>query len=153
MIGSLSRRGIRLVRANLYKFRTSPGSYQGMGEKGVELLARAKGRFGVSLIGEVLGARQAEILAPVIDVYQVGARSMANTALLRQTSHLPVIADVSHCLGRTDIVTPVSTAALSAGASGLMVEVHSKPDRARSDARQQMNVRDFPRFLKRLRLP
>ena len=67
--------------------------------------------------------------------------------LLRQKSFLPVIVDVSHAAGRRDILAPLARAALAAGASGLMVEVHPFPASARSDSQQQLDFADFARFL------
>jgi 3-deoxy-7-phosphoheptulonate synthase/chorismate mutase len=67
--------------------------------------------------------------------------------LLRQKSFLPVIVDVSHAAGRKDILASLGRAALAAGASGLMVEVHPFPAVARSDSQQQLDIEEFARFL------
>ena len=67
--------------------------------------------------------------------------------LLRQKSFLPVLVDVSHAAGRRDILAPLARAALAAGASGLMVEVHPFPASARSDSQQQLDFAGFARFL------
>ena len=165
---------------------------------------------------EVMDQNQVEVLAPVADVYQVGARSMASTsllkklakidrpvllkrncastlgeflaaaeylvsggnervilcergvrsfdnwmrfsldipgiALLRQVCHLPVIADISLSLGRVDLAGPVAAAALAAGANGLMMEVHASPNRALSDASQQLTPRQFSSLLGHLKI-
>ena len=60
-------------------------------------------------------------------------------ALLKKETALPVIVDVSHALGRRDIVVPCARAALAAGADGLMIEVHPHPDQALSDGFQQLD--------------
>jgi len=67
--------------------------------------------------------------------------------LLRQKSFLPVVVDVSHAAGRRDILAPLARAALAAGASGLMVEVHPCPAVARSDSEQQLDLPQLARFL------
>ena len=67
--------------------------------------------------------------------------------LLRQQSYLPVMVDVSHAAGRRDILAPLGRAALAAGASGLMVEVHPEPAVARSDSQQQLDLDAFARFM------
>ncbi|MBI4704451.1 MAG: bifunctional 3-deoxy-7-phosphoheptulonate synthase/chorismate mutase [Deltaproteobacteria bacterium] len=67
--------------------------------------------------------------------------------LLRAKSFLPVIVDLSHALGRRDILAPMGRAALAAGANGLMVEVHPSPALARSDSQQQLDFEGFDRFL------
>ncbi len=72
--------------------------------------------------------------------------------LLRQQSFLPVLVDVSHAAGRRDILAPLGRAALAAGASGLMVEVHPCPAVARSDSEQQLDLAAFARFLAELGL-
>jgi len=70
--------------------------------------------------------------------------------LLRQMTALPVLVDVSHAAGRRDILVPLGRAALAAGAQGVMVEVHPVPHLARSDAQQQLDLREFEAFLKAL---
>jgi 3-deoxy-7-phosphoheptulonate synthase/chorismate mutase len=67
--------------------------------------------------------------------------------LLRQKSYLPVVVDVSHAAGRKDILPALGRAAVAAGASGLMVEVHPCPAVARSDSEQQLGFDEFTRFL------
>jgi 3-deoxy-7-phosphoheptulonate synthase/chorismate mutase len=67
--------------------------------------------------------------------------------LLRLKSYLPVIVDVSHAAGRKDILAALGRAAVAAGASGLMVEVHPCPAVARSDSEQQLDFDEFERFL------
>src|SRR3954447_7680412 len=60
--------------------------------------------------------------------------------ILKQETHLPVLVDVSHSTGRKDILLPCAKATLAAGADGIMVEVHSNPSAALSDAKQQLNI-------------
>ncbi len=64
---------------------------------------------------------------------------IAAIPLLKNETSLPVIVDVSHALGRRDIIAPCSRAALAAGADGLMIEVHPYPDQALSDGFQQLD--------------
>ena len=70
--------------------------------------------------------------------------------LLRNETSLPVIVDLSHALGRKDIMTPCGRAALAAGADGLMVEIHDRPDQALSDGFQQLDLAEFTEFLEGL---
>jgi len=72
---------------------------------------------------------------------------LSAVALLRRQTWLPVIVDVSHAAGRKDILAPLARAALAAGASGVMVEVHPRPEVARSDPRQQLDLAGFDAFL------
>ncbi len=75
--------------------------------------------------------------------------SMRNTfdaaaiVLLKQVSHLPVIADPSHAAGRRDLVPPLARIAVAAGADGLLVEVHPHPDKAWSDGEQSLDFAAF----------
>ncbi|QGQ98759.1 3-deoxy-7-phosphoheptulonate synthase [Paenibacillus psychroresistens] len=71
--------------------------------------------------------------------------------LLKQETHLPVLVDISHATGRKDILLACAKAALAAGADGIMVEVHSNPEAALSDAKQQLNMDEFSTFWKGLR--
>jgi len=64
-------------------------------------------------------------------------------ALLKRETPLPVIVDLSHALGRRDIILPCGRAAIAAGADGLMVEVHPEPDKALSDGFQQLDLDAF----------
>lgn len=63
--------------------------------------------------------------------------------VIKQLSHLPVIVDPSHAVGKTDLVAPMAKAAVAAGADGLLIEVHSNPEEAYSDGEQAMLPRDF----------
>ena len=71
--------------------------------------------------------------------------------VLKQETHLPVLVDVTHSTGRKDIMIPVAKAAFAVGADGVMVEVHPEPQVALSDAKQQMNFREFDAFMNELR--
>ncbi len=64
-------------------------------------------------------------------------------ALIKQISHLPIIADPSHGTGKWSLVKPISLASIVAGADGVIVEVHPSPDHALSDGAQSLN---FDRF-------
>ncbi len=68
---------------------------------------------------------------------------IAAVPLLKGETSLPVIVDLSHALGRRDIVLPCARAALAAGADGLMIEVHPRPDEALSDGFQQLDLASF----------
>ena len=72
--------------------------------------------------------------------------------LLQQDTSLPVIVDLSHALGRKDIMAPCARAALAAGADGLMIEIHNRPDQALSDGFQQFDLTEFADFLDKLGL-
>lgn len=72
--------------------------------------------------------------------------------LLKQATSLPVIVDLSHALGRTDIMLPCARAAIAAGGDGLMMEIHNAPDRALSDGMQQMTLDECARLVAALGL-
>lgn len=72
---------------------------------------------------------------------------LAGVALLRQMSHLPVVVDLSHSTGRTDIVVPLARAAVAIGAEGIMVEVHPDPQSALCDADQALSLDDATAML------
>jgi 3-deoxy-7-phosphoheptulonate synthase len=67
----------------------------------------------------------------------------AGIALLKQITHLPVIADPSHAAGHRELVAPLARIGLAAGADGLIVEVHPDPDNAMSDGEQSLNFAEF----------
>jgi 3-deoxy-7-phosphoheptulonate synthase len=67
----------------------------------------------------------------------------AAIALLKQITHLPVIADPSHAAGRSELVPALARIAVAAGADGLLVEVHPNPEKAWSDGEQSLNFAEF----------
>jgi 3-deoxy-7-phosphoheptulonate synthase len=75
---------------------------------------------------------------------------LAAVALVKELSHLPVIADPSHATGSRSLVPPMSRAALAAGADGLMVEVHPRPELALCDGRQALTPEDFSSLMRSL---
>ncbi len=76
---------------------------------------------------------------------------IAAVPLLKRETHLPVIVDPSHAAGIRELVIPLAKAALAAGADGIMVEVHPNPDKALSDARQQLTPEMFERLMGELK--
>jgi 3-deoxy-7-phosphoheptulonate synthase len=72
-----------MLRGDLFKHRTSPYSFQGLGREGVAMVAEQRERFGLPWVAEVLDVRQLEECGEVIDVVRVGARNMQNFDLLR----------------------------------------------------------------------
>ena len=75
---------------------------------------------------------------------------LAAIALVKELSHLPVIADPSHGTGIRSLVSPMSKAAIAAGADGLMIEVHPCPERALSDGAQSLDLPGFAELMNEL---
>ncbi len=71
--------------------------------------------------------------------------------VLKQETHLPVIADPSHGTGRADLVPPMALAAIAAGADGLIVEVHRDPAHALCDGKQSLGPAEFQALMERVR--
>ncbi len=206
----LSSRGVRMLRGGAFKPRTSPRSFQGLGEPGLRLLREAADAHGMLAVSEVMDVEAVPLVASYVDVIQVGARNMQNfsllkrlakerkpvllkrglsatveetlsaaeyilqgnpqvilcergvrsfepltrnmldlagAALLMQMSSLPVIVDLSHSTGRTDIVAPLAAACVALGVHGLMVEVHPRPAESVSDAAQAISFALFDEIL------
>jgi 3-deoxy-7-phosphoheptulonate synthase len=78
---------------------------------------------------------------------------LAAIALVKELSHLPVIADPSHGTGRRSLITALSKAAIAVGADGIMVEVHPWPERALSDGAQSLDLDGFGRMMSALSDP
>jgi len=212
----VARAGAKLLRGGAFKPRSSPYSFQGLGEKGLQLLREAADKNGLLLVSEVMDPSQIELMLPYVDVMQVGARNMQNYHLLRalgenskpvllkrgmsatieelllsaeyilsggnynvilcergirtfdtymrntmdiaaipvikQLSHLPVMADPSHGTGRRDKVPPMARAAVAAGADGLLIEVHQDPERALSDGAQSIYPEQFAQLMDEVRV-
>jgi 3-deoxy-7-phosphoheptulonate synthase len=206
--------GARILRAGAFKPRTSPYSFQGLGEEGLELLAAAGRRHGVPVVTEVVASEDVALVAQHADVLQIGARNMQNfrlleavgecekpvllkrglvatldelllaaeyvlaagnpdvilcergirtfvretrntldlaaIPLLKEKTHLPVIADPSHGTGLRALVPPLAKAALAAGADGLLIEVHPDPASALSDGPQSLTFDGFAELMRDL---
>lgn len=85
-----------------------------------------------------------------IRTYETETRNTLDIAaipILKKETQLSVIADVSHSLGRKDIVNEIVQAVLAVGADGIMVEVHPNPPSALSDNKQQLNLEEFQQLL------
>jgi 3-deoxy-7-phosphoheptulonate synthase len=76
--------GATILRGGAFKPRTSPYSFQGLGEKGLEYLARAREATGLAVVTEAVDAEGVELVAEYADIIQIGARNMQNYALLRR---------------------------------------------------------------------
>ena len=82
---SVKSSGALLLRGGAFKPRTSPYDFQGLGEKGLELLVKAREKFGLPIVTEIMDKADLELFARYdIDMYQVGARNMQNFNLLKE---------------------------------------------------------------------
>ena len=207
--------GAHAIRGGAFKPRTSPYSFQGLGETGLKLLAEAREATGLPIVTEVMSPEQVPLVTTYADILQIGARSMQNYALLhavgesqrpvllkrgmmstieellmsaeyilshgnnrvilcergirtfepytrntldisaipllKQLSHLPVLVDPSHGTGHWELVSPVARAAIAAGADGLIIEVHPRPEEALSDGGQSLKLERFAELMDSLR--
>ncbi len=204
---SVKERGAKLLRGGAFKPRTSPYSFQGLGEEGLRILAHAREATGLPVVTEVLDTATVDLVAEWADCLQIGARNMQNFELLKavgrtgkpvllkrgmaatleefllaaeyvlsegnpnvvlcergirtfsdftrntldlsvipavkRLSHLPILVDPSHGTGKRNKVIPMSRAAIAAGADGLAVEVHDRPEEALSDGPQALTPELF----------
>jgi len=79
----VAKAGAKLLRGGAFKPRSSPYSFQGLGEAGLKMMRGAADKNGLLVVSEVMDPSQIEILLPYVDVLQVGARNMQNYHLLR----------------------------------------------------------------------
>src|SRR5579863_7051718 len=80
--------GAQILRGGAFKPRTSPYSFQGMGEEGLQIMRAAADRHGLLMVSEVMDASQLPLLAKYSDILQIGARNMQNFNLLREAGKL-----------------------------------------------------------------
>ena len=206
--------GATIFRGGAFKPRTSPYSFQGLGEEGLRILARVREETGMPVVTEVIDEESFDLVAAHADMIQIGTRNMQNFSLLRRAgkarrpvmlkrgmsatldewlmaaeyileggneqvvlcergvrtfvrhsrntldlsavpyvrneSHLPIIVDPSHAVGRRDLVIPMSRAAVAGNAHGLMVEVHHEPEKALSDGAQSLYPEQFDRLCRQI---
>ena len=76
--------GARLFRGGAYKPRTSPYSFQGLGEEGLKIMAEARDRYGLGMITEAIDHESLDLVEKYADVIQIGARNMQNFSLLKR---------------------------------------------------------------------
>ena len=213
---SLSRHGIKIFRAGIWKPRTKPGGFEGVGAEGLPWLKRVKEELGMYVATEVATSKHVrEALANDVDILWIGARTSANPfamqeiadalegtdipvmiknpvnpdlelwigaieriynagvhriaaihrgfstydkkiyrnlpqwhipiELKRRLPSLPIFCDPSHIGGKRELVGPLCQQAMDLNFDGLMVESHCNPEKAWSDASQQVtpDVLDF----------
>ncbi|KFA88635.1 3-deoxy-7-phosphoheptulonate synthase, partial [Archangium violaceum Cb vi76] len=75
---------------------------------------------------------------------------LAAVALAKQRTHLPVIVDPSHATGEPELIQPMALAAAAAGADGLIIEVHPRPEQALCDGQQALTPERFQQLMRRL---
>ncbi|MEG4352431.1 3-deoxy-7-phosphoheptulonate synthase [Microcoleus sp. LAD1_D3] len=211
----LSGASVQALRGGVYKPRTSPYAFQGMGIEGLEILADVSRRYGLPVVTEVMSIAQIEPVVTYADMLQIGSRNMQNFELLKaigqagkpvllkrglsatieefvmaaeyilshgnphvvlcergirsfdnytrnvldlgavvalkQLTHLPVIVDPSHAVGKRELVAPLAKAAVACGADGLIIECHPQPEKSVSDARQALSLPDMVDLVASLR--
>lgn len=216
--------GIQLFRAGIWKPRTRPNSFEGVGEEGLAWLKEAKQKYNLKTTVEVANANHAELaLKNGVDVLWIGARTTVNPFSVQEIAdavkgtdipvmiknpihadlqlwigaierinnaginkliavhrgfhffgkskyrnkpmweimielktllpNLPIICDPSHISGKRDLIQHVAQKALNLGVNGLMIESHINPDKALSDADQQLAPADLKQLLAELQFP
>jgi 3-deoxy-7-phosphoheptulonate synthase len=84
---AVKRAGAKILRGGAFKPRSSPYSFQGLGEEGLQMLRRAADAHNLKLISEVMDISQIPLIEQYCDIFQVGARNMQNYTLLRELGH------------------------------------------------------------------
>ncbi len=89
----VKRLGATALRGGIFKMRTRCDTFQGLGAEAIEIVHRVKAEVGLPFVSEITDPRQIELLAEVVDVFQVGARNMHNYELLKELGklHKPVL--------------------------------------------------------------
>lgn len=88
MAAFLAGSGVHVLRGGLYKPRTSPYSFKGLGSEGLTVLQEARELTGLPTISEIMDIRDLEILYPVVDIFQIGSRNMQNYVLLEEMGRI-----------------------------------------------------------------
>jgi len=205
-ISHLRENGVRIMRGGVFKPRSSPYAFRGLGIEGLKMWHQKARAAGIKIITEVMQVSQIDEMYPYVDVFQVGARNTQNFNLLdelgkvdkpvmikrgisgtieellssaeyvfsagneklilcergirtyekasrntldinaipilKEKSHLPVVADPSHGIGLREFIEPVALAAVMAGADGVIYETHQRPEEAFSDGQQTLDFNE-----------
>ena len=80
---AVSKAGAKILRAGAFKPRTSPYAFQGLGEKGLQMMRQAADKYQLFVVSEVMDPSQIRMMSDYVDIFQVGARNMQNYFLLR----------------------------------------------------------------------
>lgn len=83
----LVSKGIKYIRGGAFKPRTTPDSFQGLGEKGLDMLFKVRKKYGLKIVTEIMDTRDIDLFKKV-DVVQIGARNMQNYPLLIEVGKL-----------------------------------------------------------------
>ncbi|HYP52039.1 MAG TPA: 3-deoxy-7-phosphoheptulonate synthase [Pyrinomonadaceae bacterium] len=87
---TVRRSGARFFRGGAFKPRTSPYSFQGLGEEGLKILAEVRDTYGLKIVTEAMDEHGLDIVERYADVIQLGARNMQNFSLLKRAGHSPL---------------------------------------------------------------
>ncbi|MFZ6012288.1 MAG: bifunctional 3-deoxy-7-phosphoheptulonate synthase/chorismate mutase [Bacteroidota bacterium] len=213
-INHLKENNVRIMRGGVFKPRSSPYAFRGLGVEGLKMWHQQARAAGIKIISEVMQVSQIADMHDYVDVFQVGARNTQNFNLLdelgkvdkavmikrgisgtieellysaeyvfsagneklilcergirtyekasrntldvnaipilKEKTHLPVVADPSHGIGIRDFVEPVALASVMAGADGVIYETHQKPEEAASDGQQTLDFEESARLIERM---
>jgi len=211
----VKKSGADLIRGGVFKPRTSPYAFQGLGKEALKYLKEVKELLKIGIVTEVMNIEQIDAVSEVADILQIGARNVQNFDLLKEVgkikkpillkrgmattikewlmsaeyimsqgnynvilcergirtfedstrftldlnaipvvknlSHLPIIVDPSHGIGIRNFVPTMAKAAVVAGADGLIIEVHHKPEEALSDGPQSILPQQFEQLMQELK--
>lgn len=86
---TIKQENLFFLRGGVYKMRTHPDSFQGLGKKAIDLIQDLKKEYSLSFVSEITDPRQMEMLSSVVDIFQVGARNMYNYELLKELGRQP----------------------------------------------------------------
>jgi 3-deoxy-7-phosphoheptulonate synthase len=214
-IDHLISNGVRIMRGGVFKPRSSPYAFRGLGVEGLKMWYKLARKSGIKIISEVMQVSQIAEMVDYVDVFQVGARNTQNYNLLdelgrvdkpvmikrgisgtieellysaeyvfaagneklmlcergirtyekasrntldvnaipilKEKTHLPVIADPSHGIGIREYVSPIALASLMAGADGIIYETHQKPEEAASDGQQTLDFNESKALIEKLK--
>ncbi len=214
-INHLKKNNITMMRGGVFKPRSSPYSFRGLGIEGLKLWYKLARANGIKIVTEVMQVSQIEEMYDYVDIFQVGARNTQNFNLLdelgkvdkavmikrgisgtidellysaeyvfsagnedlllcergirtyekasrntfdinaipilREKTHLPIVADPSHGIGIRAYVPQVALAATLAGADAVIFEVHDVPEEAYSDGQQTLSYKESENLVQKLR--
>ncbi len=214
IVSHLVENKVKIMRGGVFKPRSSPYAFRGMGLEGLKMFNRVCKKYGIKIISEVMQVSQIDDMIDYVDVFQIGARNSQNFNLLdalgkvdkpvlikrgmsgtidellqsaeyifsngneklmlcergirtyetayrntfdinaipilKEKTHLPIIADPSHGIGIREHVPMIALAAMMAGADGVIYEIHEKPEEAASDGQQTLNFDESKQLINRL---
>jgi len=149
----VARHGAKILRGGAFKPRTSPYSFQGLGEAGLKMLRRAADKYGLLVVSELMESSQIPMFLHYVDIIQVGARNMQNFSLLKDLGRIKAPILLKRGPAATFEETLLSAEYLLSGGNGEVIICERGIKTFETYTRNTLDISAIPVFKKLSHLP